>query len=228
MDRNLVIGIEGLVGTGKTSICKELSNYIPNSIIFHANNVYRAIAYKILEEKIDIRKLKNKDIKKFYEKFKINIKVENNETVVYAEKEKLEENKLQSQETSIAVSQISNIADNKNAYKLIHSIIEQFREKYNVIFSGRDTMKIFPELDYHFFIKATLEERVKRKCIQYKDNKIDLETIRNTIIKRDKLQENSGYYNIYDKTITIDVTDCMDVSESTRKVLNYIKLPQSI
>ena len=30
---NVVIGIEGLVGSGKTSICRELLNFIPNSII---------------------------------------------------------------------------------------------------------------------------------------------------------------------------------------------------
>ena len=30
---NIVIGIEGLVGAGKTSICKELLNFIPNSVV---------------------------------------------------------------------------------------------------------------------------------------------------------------------------------------------------
>ena len=28
-------------------------------------------------------------------------------------------------------------------------------------------MKIYPECNYHFFIVADLEERVKRKCTQY-------------------------------------------------------------
>ena len=32
---NIVIGIEGLVGSGKTSICKCLLDKIDNSIIFH-------------------------------------------------------------------------------------------------------------------------------------------------------------------------------------------------
>ena len=30
-------------------------------------------------------------------------------------------------------------------------------------------MKIYPECDYHLFIIADLDERVKRKCIQYKN-----------------------------------------------------------
>ena len=67
MEKNLVIGIEGLVGAGKTSICKELLNYIPNSIVLHAGNVYRAITYQILKEQIPFEKLYSIDLKKLFE-----------------------------------------------------------------------------------------------------------------------------------------------------------------
>ena len=30
-------------------------------------------------------------------------------------------------------------------------------------------MKIYPNLDYHFFITASLEERIRRKSIQYEN-----------------------------------------------------------
>ena len=50
-NKNIVIGIEGLVGAGKTSICKELLNYIPNSIILHGGNIYRGIVYGIKNKK---------------------------------------------------------------------------------------------------------------------------------------------------------------------------------
>ena len=225
MNENIVIGIEGLTGTGKSSICKELLKFIPNSILFNATDVYRAIAYKILEEKIDINNLKNVDIKKFYDKFEISVEIENNQTVVYSKHIKLKDENLQSPETSLTVSKISNIADNKNAYKVIYDIINDFKKKYNVIFSGRDTMKIFPEIDYHFFITADLEERIRRKCIQYKDTRANQEDIRNNIIKRDKLQKDSGFYKTYDKTIIIDVTECKSVLESTEKLLEKIKIP---
>ena len=45
MEDNIVIGIEGLVGSGKTSICRELLKLIPNSIILHGGNLYRGIVY---------------------------------------------------------------------------------------------------------------------------------------------------------------------------------------
>lgn len=36
---NIVIGIEGQVASGKTSICKELVNMIPNSIFIDGGNI---------------------------------------------------------------------------------------------------------------------------------------------------------------------------------------------
>ena len=82
-------------------------------------------------------------------------------------------------------------------------------------------MKIYPELDYHIFIIASLDERIRRKCIQY-NGKCDEEEVRRNILERDKLQEESGYYKIYDKTIVIDVTNCKSAEESANEVLSRI------
>ena len=48
--------------------------------------------------------------------------------------------------------------------------------------------------------------------------------IRANIIKRDELQEKSGFYEYSPITIEIDVTDCKTVEEATNKVLQKIKL----
>lgn len=84
-------------------------------------------------------------------------------------------------------------------------------------------MKIYPNLDYHFFITASLEERIRRKSIQYK-GKVDLLELRENIMTRDGLHKDLGFYKKYDKTIVVDVSDCKSVLESTQKVLNYINL----
>ena len=73
MEKNIVIGIEGYVGAGKTSICKELLNRIPNSIIIHGGNLYRTIVYALLNlgksKEVLSSKLKNVDIKQIMDKF---------------------------------------------------------------------------------------------------------------------------------------------------------------
>lgn len=220
MKENIVIGIEGLVGTGKTSICRELLKHIPNSIVLHAGNIYRAIAYQISKEQIPFETLKSIDLKELFKKFEIEIKIENRETVVFAHGEKIIEEKLQSLENSLAVSKIAGMANNKNAYKILENYINNYKQKYNVIFSGRDTKNIYPELDYHIFITADIDKRVKWKSTQY--NTETQEKIKENILKRDELQEKSGYYQTYEDSIIIDVSNSNSIEESTKQVLNHI------
>ena len=221
---NIVIGIEGLVGSGKTSICRELNKRLPNSIILHGGNLYRGIVYAFMKQNNSnsINSLKNIDITSIMKKLNVEIKLENNETVVYVDGIKIEEDELQNEKTSMAVSIAGNIADNQKLFIFAKNIIDKFKENYNVIFSGRSLMQIYPELDYHFLITASLDERVKRKAMQYK-NEVDLEELKNHIIKRDELQEKSGFYKVYPKTIKVDVTDCKNIEESTNKICKYIE-----
>ena len=86
---------------------------------------------------------------------------------------------------------------------------------------------MYPNVTYHFFITATLDERVRRKSIQYKE-KIDLKKLKENIEKRDKLQEDSGYYKIYDITNVIDVTNCKTIEEGAKLVLDKISLPLNV
>lgn len=223
---NLVIGIEGHVGAGKTAICKELLNYIPNSILLQGGNLYRGIAYALLRSGANLEELKQSmkqvDIKQIMKKLKIEIAVENRDTVIYIDGKKIEEELLQSTDSSLAVSEISNVADNQNFYLFGRKLIEQFKLKFNIIVSGRDLMKIYPNLNYHFLVTASLDERVRRKSIKY-NNTISQEEIRKNIIQRDQLQEQSGYYKQYENTILVDVTNCKTVEDSVKEVLKHIK-----
>ena len=83
-------------------------------------------------------------------------------------------------------------------------------------------MIIYPESDYHLFITASLDERVKRKCTQY-NNIQEYEEIKKNIEERDELQRKAGFYDFSPITQEIDVTECKSIEESTEKVLSYIK-----
>lgn len=217
---NIVIGIEGTVGSGKTSICRSLLDKIDNSIILHGGNIYRAIVYGMLKN--EIKQTAGLDAFQLMKELNIEIKLENKETVMYMNGEKLDENDLQNEKSSMAVSKVSNIADNEKLYKFGQSLINKFREKYNIILSSRDIVKMYPEVTYHFFITASLEERINRKYIQY-NKEIPKEKIKEMIEKRDELQEQSGYYNIYPQTKIIDVTECKNAEESAQKIMKNIK-----
>ena len=226
--KNIVIGIEGLVGAGKTSISRELLNKMPNSILLHGGNLYRAIVYAMMKNGSTLEELKKQgkslDIKEMMDLFEVKIEIENNETVIYIGEEKIDEDIIQSKDASMAVSTVGGKADNTKLFEFAKKLIDTYKKEYNVIVSGRALISIYPELDYHFFITASLDERVKRKCIQYKGEE-DEKEIRNNIIKRDKLQEEAGFYKLSPNTKEIDVTECKTVEESTEKVLSNIKLP---
>lgn len=223
---NLVIGIEGHVGAGKTSICRSLIEKIPNTVLLNGGNLYRGIIYALMNSGKNLSELKQKakniDIKQIMDLFKINLKIENNETIVYIDGKKIDEEKLQSKEASLAVSSIGGRANEEGLFNFARELIDNLKEKYNVIISGRGIMKIYPKTDYHLFITADLDQRVKRKCSQY-DNKETEDEIRKNIILRDELQEKAGYYDLDEKSIVIDVTSCNSVEESTNKVMEILR-----
>lgn len=217
---NIVIGIEGTVGAGKTSICRELLKDIENSIILHGGEIYRAIVYGMMQTKIE--NAQDLDAFDIMKKLGIEIKLENKETVIYMNEKKVDEKDLQSKKSSMAVSKVSNIADNTRLYQFGKELIDKYREKYNVILSSRDIVKMYPDVTYHFFIDASIEERTNRKYMQY-NKEIPKEQIREMIQIRDELQEKSGYYKIYPQTKIIDVTNCKSAKESEKLVLENMK-----
>lgn len=217
---NIVIGIEGTVGAGKTSICRKLLDEIENSIILHGGEIYRAIVFGMMKSKI--KNTENLDAFEVMKDLGIEIKLEDRETKIYMNGQKIDEKDLQSKQASIAVSKISNTANNEKLYKFGKELIDKFRKDYNIILSSRDIVKMYPDVTYHFFIDASIEERTNRKYMQY-NKEIPKEQIKEMIQSRDELQEKSGYYKIYPQTKVIDVTNCKSAEESAHLVLENMK-----
>ena len=222
-NENIVIGIEGTVGCGKTSICRQLLAKIENSIILHGGNIYRAIVFGIIEANKGKQKLKNINVFEVMKELEIDIKLENRETIVYMRGKRIKEEDLQSYKTSMLVSQVSNEANSEKLYQYGKKLIDEFRENYNVILSSRDIVKMYPDFTYHFFIDASIEERTNRKYMQY-NKEIERDKIREMIEERDKLQKKAGYYKIYPQTQIIDVTECKTIEESAEKVFQNIEV----
>ena len=200
---------------------------IPNSIILHGGNLYRGIVYALMNSGIDMSKIVNNsdkpiDIKQMMDMLKVEIKIENRESVVYVDGKEINEDNLQSDATSLAVSKIAKDADNSKFYAFGKKLIDVYKKQYNLIISGRDLMKIYPDLDYHFFVTADIETRVDRKMHQYTNEKITREELKKHIEERDSLQEQAGFYKRYDKTIDVDVTECKSAEESAMKILEKI------
>ena len=226
MNKNIVIGIEGMVASGKTSICKELIKMIPNSIFVDAGEIYRGIIEAIRENDIDLNNLKehsNVDPMELMKKLKVEFKIEDKITQIYIGGKKISSDEIERVENSIGVSEMasSTKANSENLYKFARNIIDTYRTKFNIILSARDLVAIYPDMTVHVYITANLEERVKRRYNQYNQN-YAIEDIREMIIKRDKIHEAAGFNRLYEKSIKIDVSDCKSAEESAKKVINNI------
>jgi len=191
---------------------------------------YRAIIAMIIRSGIKLNELEKNsqklDMKKLMDDLKIEIRIENNETILYEKNKKIDEEYLQSKEISMAVSKLGGRTNEYRLFDFARNIIHNLAIQYNVILSARGILNIYPECDMHLFITASLDERVKRKAVQYGDK--TLKEVRENIIKRDELQKEVGYYELSPITKVIDVTDCKSVKESTDKVMDTLNLALEI
>ena len=251
---NIVIGIEGMVGAGKTSICNELLDLIPNSIFVDGSKIYRALIEALhmakdslkFEENSQEESSKNEDLKSedsaspnkkpnifdginsleqmamltpfdLLKKLQVDFKIEDRKTVIYIAGKKVDEEAMKSMQNSIVVSKMANMADNSKLFAFAHQIIQEYSKKFNLIVSARDLVKIYPEMDLHIFITASLDERVKRRYKQL-NGEYTIEEVRNSIVERDILHEKAGFNETFDKTVKVDVTEDSSAKESAKKI----------
>ena len=109
------------------------------------------------------------------------------------------------------------MADNSKLFAFAHQIIQEYSKKFNLIVSARDLVKIYPEMDLHIFITASLDERVKRRYKQL-NGEYTIEEVRNSIVERDILHEKAGFNETFDKTVKVDVTEDSSAKESAKKI----------
>ena len=228
MKKNFVIGVEGEVGAGKTSMCKQLINIIPNTIFIDGGLIFRGIILAIKKYKetnyndSNTYKHSNLDAFEIMKKLNVEFKIVNMQTVIFIDGKKINQGKIETMENSMDVSKVASKSDNNALFKFANNIIKEYNTKYNVIVSARDLVEIYPEMDLHLFVTADIEERIKRRYNQYK-GKYSIEEIKNIILTRDELHNKAGFNKKCNKTVALDLTDCKSANESAKKTLNLIK-----
>lgn len=230
MKKNFVIGVEGEVGAGKTSMCKELIKIIPNTILIDGGSIFRGIVLAVKKYRENnynniIIENKNPQVPDAFEimkKMNVEFKIINKQTVIYIDGKEISQSEIETMENSINVSKAAGKSDNNALFKFANNIIKEYSMKYNVIVSARDLVEIYPDMDLHLFVTADIGERIKRRYKQYK-GKYTIGEIKSIILKRDELHNKAGFNKKCDKTVTLDLTDCKDASESAEKALNILE-----
>jgi len=212
-----VIAIDGPGGAGKSTIAKLLAKKL-NYLHLDTGAMYRAVTLAAINENIDFDD-KEKLIKLAK---KISITFNKNGEIILNDKNVSQE--IRSSEVNAHVSKIAAV---KGVRKVLVEKQQNLAQKNRVVMDGRDiTTVVLPGAEHKFFLTASLAERAKRRYqeMRSKNNDADLEEIKKSIARRDKLdseREHSPLKKAED-AVLIDTTE-LSIDEVLKKMISLIE-----
>ena len=174
---NKIVAIDGPAGSGKGTVAKILSDKC-KLLYIDTGAMYRAVAYKMLKENIDISE-ENKIVE-----LAKNSKIEFIDGKTYLDGEDISK-EIRTMEVTKIVSPVSSIVKLR---EILVDLQRKMAEDSDVIMEGRDiTTVVFPNATYKFYLDADVEERAKRRYKENIEKGIDssFEEILENIKKRD-------------------------------------------
>lgn len=206
----MVITIDGLGVNGKSTLAKMISKKL-NFQNFNTGAIYRCIALKIINEKLDIN-----NILQVIDRIKdIDIYFDNGKTYLDGKDVSKE---IRSEQISVCSTQWATIPEIKET---VRKIQKEFIKKYDTVMEGRDiATRIAPNADYKFYLYSDFETRVERLWNENKS--LDIETIRKDLKIRDDLDINGGNFIKPINAIEIDTTN-YSIDEVYKIMIDKIK-----
>lgn len=217
---SFIIGIDGPAGSGKGTVTKIIAKKFGLTHI-DTGITYRTVAKAVLDTNI---KLDEKEkIIELAGKIDIQIKNEENVDRVFLNGKDVTSD-IRSKEVTAIVSQISSI---KEVRLLMVELQRKLAEGKNVIMEGRDICTyVFPNADIKIYLKASLEERARRRYEENKQKGIDMsyEEVLQNIKLRDENDMNKeiGSLQVAPDSIVVDTTG-FEIEQSVEKISNIIK-----
>ena len=186
MTKKPVIAIDGFSSTGKSSISKIIAKKL-GLIHMDTGALYRGVTYFALQNCTDENR--NIDIQKLItnlSQVKLEFQNIDGELQLFLNGKNINR-EIRFPQVSDNVSQVAKEADVRN-YLL--KTQRDIAEKSGVIMDGRDIgTVVLPNADYKFFMTASQDERARRRFLELElaGEKIDIETVKQNLISRDKI-----------------------------------------
>ena len=213
----MLIAIDGLAGSGKTSTTKLLSRKLDFRYL-DTGSMYRALTYMILKQEIVLDDLQS--INTFLSGLNIEIKYQEDEMFLFCN-EKNVTKYLRSEQVSNSVSYISSLIECR---KRMVSLQRNIVGNENFVVEGRDIgTVVFPKAEFKFFLTADINSRSSRRLNQF-DTLLNINTIKSNIMNRDKDDSSRDVSPLImaDDAILIDTTN-ITLNQQVEVIINYIK-----
>ena len=191
----IVIAIDGLAGSGKGTIAKNISSFY-NFPHLDSGILYRSVAYlchkggeNVFDEKRVLKYAQNLNI------------------------EEIDVDKLRTEEIDQISSKISSFSSVRESLKIFQLNFKKIHsDKSGIVIDGRDiTTVIFPDAEIKFYVTASLKDRANRRFEELVLNnpKIDKKLVIKELQKRDQrdMERSTAPLKIADDAIIIDTSD---------------------
>ena len=191
----IVIAIDGLAGSGKGTIAKNISSFY-NFPHLDSGILYRSVAYlchkggeNVFDEKRVLKYAQNLNI------------------------EEIDLDKLRTEEIDQISSKISSFSSVRESLKIFQLNFKKIHsDKSGIVIDGRDiTTVIFPDAEIKFYVTASLKDRANRRFEELVLNnpKIDKKLVIKELQKRDQrdMERSVAPLKIAKDAIVIDTTD---------------------
>ena len=217
-DKKIIIAIDGLSGSGKSSTAKLLAKEM-NYKYLDSGAMYRAVTLYIIENSIDYKNLKT--LKTILDKIELEFikdKVSGSYEI-HLNNKNVEQN-IRSKKVSELVSEISKISIIR---KKLVQMQRTIGDKKGIVMEGRDIgTVVFPRAELKIFMQADLNIRAKRRFNEFEKlgKKISLEEVKSNLIDRDNKDSNreDSPLKVTSNSLILDTT-----SISLEEQIEFIK-----
>ena len=223
MTKKPVIAIDGFSSTGKSSISKIIAKKL-GLIHMDTGALYRGITFYAIQnclnpdKTIDISKLLSS-----LAEMKLEFQNIDGELQLFLNGKNIDK-EIRFPQVSDYVSQVAKEADVRN---FLLKTQRDIANKGGIIMDGRDIgTVVLPDADYKFFMTASQDERARRRFleIQAAGEKTDIETVKQNLISRDKIESERELSPLKqaDDAVLIDNTN-INKEETIALILSYMK-----
>ncbi|MCM8758682.1 MAG: (d)CMP kinase [Candidatus Omnitrophica bacterium] len=219
-NKHFVIAIDGPAGAGKSTVAKMVAEKL-GFLYVDTGAMYRALTFKALKQKLDLKN--KKELIDMAKKSTIELLQVKGSYKVFLDGQDVTE-EIRTEEISKNSHFVACIPEIR---ELLWNIQRSYREHNDIVMEGRDIGTIvFPDAQLKIFLDASIEERTKRRHSQLKQQgiDIDIETLRQEIIKRDEKDSKRDIAPLkkHPNAIVIDTTN-MTIEEEVTLIIDLYK-----
>lgn len=225
MIRKITIAIDGYSSTGKSTVAKQLADYL-DYIYVDTGAMYRAVTYFAMQNGfISTNHFDKKALINALDQIKISFeKSQPFETADVLLNEKNIESEIRTLEVSSFVSPIATVPEVRR--KLVHQQ-QQIGKLKGVAMDGRDIgTVVFPDAELKIFMNATAEQRAERRYKELlgRGDNVIYQEVYDNVVERDRIdttREDSPLM-IADDAIEIDNSE-MNLEDQFHIILQLAK-----